>query len=44
MWRYNESRSEKDIFKGGSTPGIHRRTIYAYIRYLEKAAGFPEDT
>lgn len=24
--------------------GVHRCTIYAYIRYLGKAAGFPEDT
>lgn len=24
--------------------GVHRCTIYAYIRYMEKAAGFPEDT
>ena len=49
--RNNESCSGKDIFsKGGSTfygsgtfdeaDRVHRCTIYAYIRYLEKPLAF----
>lgn len=40
--RYNESRSEKtySVKEAARYLGVHRCTIYAYIRYMDKPLAF----